>query len=97
MKIIVDRNIYSDSVISKVVYWLSSEYVIKRLSDTNNENIEINVDPKNAEKIETKFFQMLNDYKLREVIAKETKEIKTILYAKAFADDEIFSEDDITE
>lgn len=97
MKIIVDRNIYSDSVISKVVYWLSSEYVIKRLSDTNNENIEINVDPKNAEKIETKFFQMLNDYKLREVIAKETKEIKTILYAKAFADDENFSEDDITE
>ena len=97
MKIIVDRNIYSDSVISKVVYWLSSEYVIKRLSDTNNENIEINVDSKNAEKIETKFFQMLNDYKLREVIAKETKEIKTILYAKAFADDENFSEDDITE
>ena len=77
MNIVVDKNIYSDSVISKVVYWFSSEYIIKRRSEYNIENIEINVDNKNAEKIETKFFQLLNDYKLREVIAIETKEIKT--------------------
>ena len=97
MNLVVDKNIYSDSVISKVVYWLSSEYIIKRRSESNFENIEINVDNKNAEKIETKFFQLLNDYKLREVIAQETREIKTILYAKAFADDEDFSEEDITD
>lgn len=97
MKIVIDKNIFSDSVISKVVYWMSSEYVIRRSSEANIETIEINVDNKNAKKIEEKFFQLLNDYKLREIIARETKEIKTILYAKAFADDEDFSEDDITD
>jgi His-Xaa-Ser system protein HxsD len=39
----------------------------------------------------------LNDFKLREVVANETRDIKTILYAKAFADDEDFSEEDITD
>jgi len=31
---------------------------------------------------------MLNDYKLRQTIDDETRDIRTILYAKAFADDE---------
>jgi His-Xaa-Ser system protein HxsD len=39
----------------------------------------------------------LNDFKLREIVANETRNIKTILYAKAFSDDENFSEDDITD
>jgi His-Xaa-Ser system protein HxsD len=30
----------------------------------------------------------LNDYKLRDIIESETHDIKTILYAKAFVDDE---------
>lgn len=30
--------------------------------------------------------QQLNDYKLREIVEKETHDIRTILYAKAFAD-----------
>lgn len=96
MTIEIDRNIYSDIVISKVVYWLSSKYIIKRavLGDTE----ELDIKFREGEKeITEEFYRLLNDYKLRELVAKETKEIKTILYAKAFADDENFSEDDITE
>ena len=37
------------------------------------------------------FLQRLNDYKLREIVIAETKDIRTILYAKAFADCEDFS------
>ena len=39
------------------------------------------------------FLQTLNDYKAREIIATETKDIRTILYAKAFADCEDFDEE----
>ena len=39
--------------------------------------------------------QTLNDFKLRQIVADETRDIKTILYAKAFAEDEDLSEEDI--
>jgi His-Xaa-Ser system protein HxsD len=43
------------------------------------------------------FFQKLNDYKLREQIDKETKDIKTILYAKAFGEFDELTEEEILE
>ena len=41
MIIQIDRNIYPDSCISKVVYWLSEKYTIDRHLDGNNEVITI--------------------------------------------------------
>ena len=43
------------------------------------------------------FFQKLNDYKLREQIDQETKDIKTILYAKAFSEFDELTEEEILE
>ena len=43
------------------------------------------------------FFEKLNDFKLRGIIDEETKEIRTILYAKAFGDFDDITEDDIIE
>ena len=43
------------------------------------------------------FFQKLNDYKLRELIDKETKDIKTILYAKAFGEFDELTEEELLE
>lgn len=97
MTIQIDRNIYSDIVISKVVYWLSGKYIIKRKLLGDVEELDIKVNEKDSEISEEEFYCLLNDYKLRELVATETKGIKTILYAKAFADDENFSEDDIKE
>ncbi len=97
MKIEVDRNIYSDKVISKVAYWLSSQYAIKRRLVNEIEEFEITGPIEDTWKFEKDFFRMLNDYKLREIITNETREIKTILYAKAFAEDDNFSETDILE
>ena len=43
-----------------------------------------------------KVFNTLNDYKLRQVIEDETHDIRTILYAKAFADfDDIDSDGEV--
>ncbi len=94
MKFRIDRRIYSDSCISKVVYWLSNQYVIDRRLDGEEEIIAIEGADDN---IKSAFFEKLNDYKLREVINTETKDIRTILYAKAFGDFDDITEEEITE
>lgn len=93
MKILIDRNIYSDECISKCVYSLSEVFQCNRQLDGNTESIELI--PTNVfisdEDTKRLFLQKLNDFKLRQIVAEETKDIRTILYAKAFADYEDFN------
>ena len=98
MTIKIDRRIYNDSVISKAIYWLSGDYTIVRsILDENTESLSITANTANiAENVMKKnLMQTLNDFKLRQIVADETRDIKTILYAKAFAEDEDLSEEDI--
>ena len=98
MEIEIDHKIYSDSIISKVVYWLSGDYVVERKSKGDNEVLIIGEDDKaETAALCKKVFQMLNDQKLRNIIEEETKDIRTILYAKAFADFDGLTEEDLTE
>ena len=95
----IDKRIYNDSVISKVVYWLSGDYKIVRTTlDEFTEKIDFvpnNSDSDSINQFENRFFQSLNDFKLRQIVANETRDIKTILYAKAFAESDDLSEEDI--
>lgn len=85
MTITVDRQIYDDVCISKAIYSLSDTYTFSRSLDGNLEIIEVT--SKTGQDIdECKFFDALNDFKLRGIINNETKDIKTILFAKAFGD-----------
>jgi His-Xaa-Ser system protein HxsD len=94
MTLDIDRNIFSDSCISTVVYWFSDQYTIQRSLQEPIETLTIdNVSDEKQFRLE--FFQKLNDYKLREQIDKETKDIKTILYAKAFGEFDELTEEDI--
>ena len=90
MIIEIDRNIYSDSCISKTIYWLSNSYSCERKFIDGREYIDVIPTDKtnNVDEATTKFvfLQVLNDYKLREIVREETKDINTILYLKAFAD-----------
>lgn len=98
MTIEIDRRIYNDSVISKAIYWLSGDYLIVRsLLNDNTESISITYKTESISEQELKviLLQTLNDFKLRQIVADETRNIKTILYAKAFAEDEDLSEEDI--
>lgn len=92
----LDRQIYSDSCISKVVYWLSNQYTIDRHIEDETEILTID-GVKDEQTVKSAFYEMLNDYKLRETIAAETKDIRTILYAKAFGDFEDITEEEIAE
>lgn len=96
MTLDIDRNIFSDSCISTVVYWFSNQYTIQRSLQESIETLTIdNVSDEKEFRLE--FFQKLNDYKLREQIDKETKDIKTILYAKAFGEFDELTEEEILE
>lgn len=95
MKLQIDRKIYSDSCISKVVYWLSDQYTIVRRLEGDNEVITIE-DVGDEDSLRKVFFEKLNDYKLRGIIESETKDIRTILYAKAFGDFDDITEEEIT-
>ncbi len=83
----IDRNIYSDSCISKSVYALADRYTILRSVDGQDEILDIQtIEHKSEELVRKDILNTLNDYKLRCIIEEETKYIRTIIYAKAFAD-----------
>lgn len=88
MDIKLDRRIYADECISKAVYALSGDYAINRTLAEPFETLHI--EPLNAPTastdMEKKVMATLNDYKLRQIIERETHDIRTILYIKAFAD-----------
>ncbi len=96
MTLDIDRNIFSDNCISTVVYWFSNQYTIQRSLQESIETLTID-NVSDEEQFRLEFFQKLNDYKLRELIDKETKDIKTILYAKAFGEFDELTEEDILE
>lgn len=95
MKVKIDRKIYSDSCISNVVYWLSDKFTIKRILEGDTETLSID-DVECESLFLQEFYKKMNDYKLREIIEKETKDIRTILYAKAFGEFENITEEEIT-
>lgn len=91
----IDRKIYSDNCISKVVYWFSGQYAINRYVEGGFEMINAE-GVVNEQKFKKLFYEKLNDFKLREIIESETKDIRTILYAKAFGDFDDITEEEIT-
>ena len=94
MTLQIDRKIYSDSCISKVVYWLAEQYNIVRNLEGEQEFLSIE-GVSDEPSFKKSFFEKLNDYKLREIIEAETKDIRTILYAKAFGDFDDITEEEI--
>ena len=98
MELKIDRNIYSDACISKALYSLSNDYSIRRTLENNVETLSVTSlgEEKEPSLVEAQIFNTLNDFKLRQVIEDETHDIRTILYAKAFADfDDIDSDDEV--
>ena len=99
MKISVDRRIYSDEAISKTIYHLADRFSIGRnLASENTEVLDVTlqkgIDISEAD-VRSTIFDTLNDYKLRDIIEKETHDIRVILYAKAFGEFDDISASDI--
>jgi His-Xaa-Ser system protein HxsD len=93
----IDRQIYDDAAVSKAIYWHTADFVITRKVNVNAEMITFQPKKNELSEVEKetvlqKFNQDLNDYKLRQIIEQETTDIRTILYVKAFANNDNFEE-----
>jgi len=94
----IDTSLYSDAVITKVCYWLTDTHTLLR--ENVSENIQrLTIDLKTKESDKTyfddlvfKISQSFADYKLREIVLRETEAVRNILYVKAFANSDEFED-----
>lgn len=94
----VDTTIYDNWVIDKVLYWLSVDYIITRKNNIDTNIQVITLSPKEGHKqvdynvIKEKLSNDFIDFKNRQTIARETANIRDLLFAKAFANSDDFVE-----
>lgn len=91
----IDRSIFTDEVISKAVYWETNQYIITRQLNGNAETLSFEPKPQCNEDERTlkeRFLTRINDFKVQQIVDNETKDLRTILYIKAFANNDDFEE-----
>lgn len=92
LTICVAEAMYSMEVLHKCFYWYSSEYRVT-ISKISGNEIQIALKPQglkeltddDLENIITKISRDLIDFKLRDIVQQETKTIRELIVAKAFA------------
>ena len=93
----IDSAIYSKEVVAKVMYWLSRDFTI--MQGLDDKDWTLTLETQNIvvwDKVRKHLSQLLVDYQMREVIAAETKDIRNILYIKAFANvDELLADEEV--
>lgn len=93
-----DISIFSENIVAKVLYWLTDEYLV--FWKSKNDNVQtIILENKNKFISENEFLllkedlnQRFVDYKNRDIIFKETENIRNILYVKAFANNDDYED-----
>lgn len=94
----VDTTIYDDAVIDKVLYWLTENYIIYRKTITGTSFQEITLEPKRGfagialDELKEKLSDRFIDFKNRQQVIAETKNLRDLLFAKAFANSDDFVE-----
>lgn len=94
IKLTVDSSVYSASVLHKCFYWYAGKMEID-IEKKNNSFIIVlsNIpDHLNKDNLIVKIKKDLIDFSTREIIIQETKDIRTLLIAKAFANGDEFDE-----
>lgn len=97
-ELIVNISIFSEQVISKMAYWLSENYCV--YWDKKSEEEQILLFEKKQDIItgdeyksmKEKINQLLIDFKNREIIHQETRNIRDILYVKAFSNNDDYED-----
>lgn len=90
IEVIVDSNLYSSKVLFKCLYWYGDNFICDVYQ--KGEDWAVTVALKEGDFSEdaiqnfiSKFKQDLIDFKTREIITEETKNVRDILLVKAFA------------
>lgn len=93
---VLDSNIYNLDTVYKCFYWYGNSFVVE--INENKKNIKVVLKKKEGElnqdlfnRLSNKVKQDLIDFKLRDIVTKETKTIRELIIAKAFSN---FSDDE---
>ena len=93
----IDSDIYSKEVVTKVVYWLSRDFTI--MQGVEGKYWTLFLENPNAvdwDEVKKRLSQLLTDYQMRELITAETKDIRNILFIKAFANvEELLTDEEV--
>lgn len=93
----IDSDIYSKEVVAKVIYWLSRDFTI--MQSLEGKSWTLSLESRNIvawDEVKKRLSQLLIDYQMREVITAETKDIRNILFIKAFANvEELFADEKV--
>jgi His-Xaa-Ser system protein HxsD len=87
----LNPDLYKETVIYKCLYWYTKKFEIN-IDKKDNYVIEITTDIKLPSNLEQKIKSDLIDFKLRDIVNEETKNIRDILYVKAFSDFDEFDQ-----
>ena len=89
--VIVEKEIYNSDVLHQCFYWYGNEFVVE-INSKGDALFEVKLEPKNKQDIQATFSalsekikQDIVDFKLRDIVTKETKVVRELLIAKAFA------------
>ena len=94
----IDISIFNESVLTKSLYWYAESFIVywkKNNDDIHEITLKLKSNADNLysfEYVTQKFNQDLIDYKNRDLIVGETKDIRNILYVKAFANNDDFED-----
>jgi len=92
LKVIVESEIYGSDIIHKCFYWYTKNYSID--ISQKLDKIEVLIGGislnENKEELVTKIKRDVIDFKTRDIISKETKNIRELLIAKAFSNNDEF-------
>jgi len=86
--ITVDKSIYNLDVLHKCFYWYGSSFDVS-IHDLNEQHYQIELSPQQEgvimEEMVSKVKRDLIDFKLRDTVTKETRTVRDLIVAKAFA------------
>lgn len=96
LNLVIDGGLYNEAVVFKCFYWLCRDLKVEISGDGTE--FKVIIRPKNTdtildwENLLEKIRQGLIDFKLRDIVNQETKTIRELIVAKAFAHYEIEEE-----
>lgn len=88
LKFTVSVKQYNESVLNKCFYWYGKDYNVNITENDTDYVIElstVNGEILNQDILVHKINRDLNDFRLRDIVASETKNIRELLIAKAFS------------
>jgi His-Xaa-Ser system protein HxsD len=93
----IDSSLYSEDVVFKCFYWYGGAYTVDIAKGDDGGSLVVSLVPKNRsmthealDSLEAKVKQDLLDFKTRDIVSKETKVVRELLVAKAFAHSDQF-------